>query len=57
MLNAGLIVATSNDAPIAFVAGDFALANPIGVVGFVGLVLLLYRWMLARSTAAPAAHP
>jgi putative OPT family oligopeptide transporter len=56
VLNAGLIVATSSDAPIAVVPGTFALANPIGIVAFVALVTLLYRWMLQRSTAAPAAR-
>jgi hypothetical protein len=29
----------------------------IGVLGFAGLVVMLYRWMLARSAAAPAARP
>ena len=55
VLNAGLIVATSSDAPIALAPGDFMLANPLGVLTFVVLVSLLYRWMLQRSHAAPAA--
>jgi putative OPT family oligopeptide transporter len=56
VLNAGLIVATSSDAPIAFVPADFALANALGVIGFVALVVMLYRWMLTRSAAAPSAR-
>ena len=37
VLNAGLIVAYSNDAPIALVADTFAPAKILGFVGFVGL--------------------
>jgi putative OPT family oligopeptide transporter len=54
VVNAGLIVAFSNDAPLALVAGDFGPANAIGLVGFLALVVLLYGWMLRRSDAAPA---
>ena len=50
VLNAGLIVAYSNDAPIALVSDTFAPAKILGFVGFVGLVVWLYRWMLRRST-------
>ena len=53
VLNAGLIVAMSNDAPIALVAADFAPANILGVVAFVGLIAGIYRWMLNRAAAAP----
>ena len=49
VLNSGLIVATRNEAPLALVPADFAPANAIGVVLFVGLIVLLYRWMLTRS--------
>src|SRR6185503_6411130 len=38
VINAGLIVSLSKDAPIAFVPADFAPANLIGVVGFTALV-------------------
>jgi putative OPT family oligopeptide transporter len=57
VLNAGLIVATSSDAPIALAPGDFVLAKPLGVLAFVALIGFLYRWMLQRSNAAPAARP
>jgi putative OPT family oligopeptide transporter len=49
VLNAGLIVLLSNDAPIALVPADFAAANLIGLVSFVALVVLLYAWMLRRD--------
>ena len=52
VLNAGLIVAFSSDAPIALVPETFAPANLLGVLGFVGLVVWLYRWMLRRSAGA-----
>ena len=52
VVNAGLIVASSNDAPLALVPGDFALANAIGTITFIALVVALYRWMLQRSAAA-----
>ena len=51
VLNAGLIVAFSTDAPIALVSAEFAPANVLGVLAFVGLVVWLYRWMLQRSAA------
>ena len=52
VLNAGLIVAFTNDAPIALVPASFAPANLLGLLGFVGLVAGLYRWMLRRSARA-----
>jgi putative OPT family oligopeptide transporter len=48
VVNAGLIVAFSNDAPIALVPEDFAAAPLLGAAGFVLLVVLLYGWMLKR---------
>jgi putative OPT family oligopeptide transporter len=48
---AGLIVFLAKDAPIALVAGDFALAPWLGVLGFVGAIVWLYGWMLRRSAA------
>ena len=52
VLNAGLIVASSSEAPIALVAEDFAPAKILGFVGFVGLVVWLYRWMLQKNSTA-----
>jgi putative OPT family oligopeptide transporter len=49
VLNSGLIVATKNDAPIGLVPADFGPANIFGVLSFVGLIVLLYRWMLGRA--------
>lgn len=53
VVNAGLIVGLSNDAPIGLVAEDFALAPWLGVIGFVGIIIWLYSWMLRRSRMAP----
>jgi putative OPT family oligopeptide transporter len=52
VINAGLIVGFANDAPIALVPGDFALAPWLGVLGFVGAIVWLYGWMLTRSRMA-----
>lgn len=51
VLNAGLIVALSSDAPIGIVAHGFVLAPWLGVLGFVGAIVWLYGWMLRRSRA------
>ena len=51
VINAGLIVALSKDAPIALVPADFALAPWLGLIGFIGAIVLLYGWMLRRSAA------
>jgi putative OPT family oligopeptide transporter len=51
VVNAGLIVALSKDAPIALFPEDFAPAPWLGVLGFVGAVVWLYGWMLRRSRA------
>lgn len=51
VLNAGLIVALSSDAPIGIVAHGFVLAPWLGVLGFVGAIVALYGWMLRRSRA------
>ena len=52
VLNAGLIVGLSHDAPIGLVADNFAPAPWLGPLGFVGVIVWLYRWMLQRSAAA-----
>ena len=55
VINAGLIVGFSKDAPIALVPAEFALAPWLGVIGFVGAIVWLYGWMLRRSAVvAPA---
>jgi putative OPT family oligopeptide transporter len=52
VINAGLIVSLSKDAPIGLVPEDFALAPWLGLLGFVGALVLLYGWMLRRSAVA-----
>jgi putative OPT family oligopeptide transporter len=52
VINAGLIVGFSKDAPIGLVPEDFALAPWLGLLGFVGAIIWLYGWMLRRSAAA-----
>jgi putative OPT family oligopeptide transporter len=52
VINAGLIVGFSKDAPIALVPENFALAPWLGVIGFVGAIVWLYGWMLRRSAVA-----
>jgi putative OPT family oligopeptide transporter len=53
VINAGLIVALSNDAPIALVPAEFPGGPWLGVLGFVGAIIWLYWWMLRRSKVAP----
>lgn len=53
VVNAGLIVGTSNDAPIGLVPETFAPAPWLGVLCFVGIIILLYSWMLKRARMAP----
>src|SRR5437868_5423626 len=58
VINAGLIVGFSKDAPIALVPENFASAPWLGVLGFVGVIVWLYGWMLRRSRAVqPASAP
>ena len=49
VLNAGLIVALSTDAPIGIVPESFAAAPWLGLIGFIGAIVWLYGWMLRRS--------
>ena len=54
VINAGLIVALSRDAPIALVPAEFAPAPWLGVILFVGAIVWLYGWMLRRSRKVEA---
>jgi putative OPT family oligopeptide transporter len=49
--NAALIVGFSNDAPIGIVPEDFALGPWVGVLGFAGVIIWLYGWMMRRSAS------
>ena len=55
VLNAGLIVGLSTDAPIGLVPDSFAPGPWLGILGFVGVIVWLYSWMLRRSRTAPPA--
>jgi putative OPT family oligopeptide transporter len=48
VINAGLIVALSNEAPIGLVPESFAPAPWLGLLGFVAAIVWLYGWMLRR---------
>jgi putative OPT family oligopeptide transporter len=52
VINAGLIVGFSNDAPIALVPAEFVPGPWLGVLGFVGIIAWLYWWMLRKARAA-----
>jgi putative OPT family oligopeptide transporter len=47
VLNAGLIVAFNKDAPLAVVGPSFP-ATSVAAIGFAGLIVLLYSWLLKR---------
>jgi hypothetical protein len=49
VINAGLIVAFSKDAPIGIVPEDFGPAPWLGLLLFVGTIVWLYGWMLRTS--------
>jgi hypothetical protein len=51
VINAGLIVATSKDAPIALVPEAFVAAPWLGLLLFAGAIVWLYGWMLRRARA------
>jgi putative OPT family oligopeptide transporter len=54
VINAGLIVGLSNDAPIALVPESFLPGPWLGLIGFIGVIVWLYWWMLKRSKQAVA---
>lgn len=47
---AGLIVVFSTDAPLGLVPADFAPAPYIGFLTFAALIVLLYGWVMRRSS-------
>src|SRR5437762_1077875 len=51
VINAGLIVGLSKDAPIGLVAEEFTPAPWLGLLGFIGVIVFLYSWMLRRAKA------
>ncbi|HEX4634669.1 MAG TPA: oligopeptide transporter, OPT family, partial [Rhizomicrobium sp.] len=51
VLNAGLIVAFNRDAPLAVVGPSFP-ATALAVVGFTGLIVLLYGWLFRQARSA-----
>ncbi len=55
VLNAGIIAAVGDDAPLAIMGDGFeGAAQVIGVILFVGVVAGLYRWVAGQSTKAEA---
>jgi putative OPT family oligopeptide transporter len=52
VINAGLIVALTKDAPIALVPASFAAAPYLGVILFLAAIVWLYGWMLRRAAKA-----
>jgi putative OPT family oligopeptide transporter len=49
VLNSGLIVATNKEAPLALAPADFFAGRGLGVLAFIALIVVLYRWMLGRG--------
>ena len=54
VINAGLIVGFSTDAPLGLVPAEFAPAPWLGLIGFAGALAWLYGWMLRRTAAVAA---
>jgi len=52
VVNAGLIVGLSNDAPLGLAPENFTLAPWLGLAGFAGGIAWLYGWMLRRGAQA-----
>src|SRR2546428_1886443 len=52
VINAGLIVGFSKDGAIGLVPEDYAPAPWLGMLGFVGVIIWLYGWIIRRSAAA-----
>ncbi|HWA02990.1 MAG TPA: oligopeptide transporter, OPT family [Rhizomicrobium sp.] len=51
VINAGLVSATSKDAPLALVPADFGPANAVGLAAFAVLIAALYGWIMRRARA------
>ena len=47
----GFVPVAEPDAPLALVPASFGPANILGFALFLGLVVLLYGWMIRRSRA------
>ncbi len=54
VINAGLIVGFSKDAPIGLVPENFVPAPWLGMLGFIAVIVWLYGWMLRSSARAQA---
>jgi putative OPT family oligopeptide transporter len=52
VVNAGLIVGLSKDAPLGLVPENFVLGPWLGLLGFIGVIVWLYWWMLRKSRIA-----
>jgi hypothetical protein len=52
VINAGLIVAANRDAPLSVVPASFAFSNLIALLGYTGLIVLLYGWLFRRARTA-----
>src|ERR1700761_7109058 len=48
VINAGLIVGFNRDAPLAVVGPSFP-ADTVAIIGFVGLIVILYNWLWRRA--------
>jgi hypothetical protein len=49
VMNAGLIVATNNAAPIALVGAEFTQAPIIGATLFAALIIVSYIWVSRQA--------
>jgi hypothetical protein len=54
VIHAGLIVGLANDAPLALVPGDFRAGEPIALISFAALLVLLYGWLGKQKTGRTA---
>jgi putative OPT family oligopeptide transporter len=52
VINAGLIVSAGHDAPLALVPQGLQAAPLLAVLGFAGLIVLLYGWLLKMARHA-----